>query len=491
MLSRISNILTQYKHLFFGLIWVVFGLFFEYQNILFKEPVSVHQGAQSDRASIALNYARVNMNFFEPRVMETGTHDGVTPCEFPIINYSVAIGYSIFGYHIFLYRLLMWLIVSLGVWSVFDVLSRVFKAILPAILLTFAWFFGSILCYYTPNFLPDAASLGLLLIGGRFWYLYSSDSQKKWLSLFTVFVTLACLVKITSLIFVIALAIIEFPRLLKIKHHKQLWLSFIIIAAAQVLWLWYCNYLEKKVGGSYFLMSINTFGSLAELKEWFHIFYANWFQQIYCNWQWYFILAGLLALPFAKLGKRFLTYTLLCVIGVAAFYLLMAAQFRYHDYYVITLLPVFLLLMVSAFMVLKKINSNLAVVITFAVMVMGWIDAKNSVRLRFTPDNYWYQTFFEPYDFKQADVWLTQNGVSKNHKILACFDPNPNALLYALKRRGYRSADHSAAYVAEKLNVVKAVVLTDTALFNKRYPETRKKLKPKSQLGGLYLFVKQ
>ena len=122
---------------------------------------------------------------------------------------------------------------------------------------------------------------------------------------------------------------------------------------------------------------------------------------------------------------------------------------------------------------------------------MGWIDAKNSVRLRFTPDNYWYQTFFEPSDFKQADVWLTQNGVSRNHKILACFDPNPNALLYALKRRGYRSADHSAAYVAEKLNVVKAVVLTDTALFNKLYPETRKKLEPKSQLGGLYLFVKQ
>jgi len=479
------------QHIWFIVVWLFISALFQFHKIVFLQPLSVHQGAQVDRASIARNYFKVSMNFFEPRMMETGTKNGITPCEFPLVNYSVALCYKLFGFNTFWYRFLMWILMGIGLWAAFDLIFKLTNSILAALFISCAWYSSSVLAYYTANFLPDVASLGFLLLALRRWIIYTQNPSTKAIVWFTIFASLACLIKITSLIFIIALGLISLYKFVKSRKKPILLISVFITFTLVIVWYIYCQWLERQVGGSYFLMQMVLPSSIPELKEWFHIFYSNWFTQIYNLPQWYFIAFGLASIYFVKNSGEYRGFTVISFVGIIGFYLLMAGQFRYHDYYVITLLPVFLFLMVYAFKTLHQINKILAYSIVSTVCIWGIIDAKNNVRLRFKKDNYWYQTFFEPSDFVGVDIWLTENGISQDKKVLAAFDPNPNTLLYFLNRRGYRTFDHSLTYIQEKIEKTDGVVTNDSTKFFAMYPETRNELVLKGTFNEWILFNKK
>ncbi len=480
MPKSLKNSKLNNRHVLFIIIWVFVALLFQFQKIITLPPLSIHQGAQADRASIALNYYRVSMNFLEPRVMETATKDGITPCEFPLVNYTVAIFYKVFGYSPFWYRFLMWCLIGLGLWAAFDMLFFWLPNKWAALLVAFTWFFSTILNFYTPNFLPDTASLALMLLALRQWFFYNSQVSKKRIMWFTVFAALACLIKITSLLFVITIALVSLIQLIVKREKIKFTGSAFLIFLSVFCWYYYCQWLEQKVGGSYFLMSVVMPSSVTEFREWFHIFYSNWFFQIY-NWQqWIFIAFGLVSIPFVNEKLYIKLFSVIALIGALCIYVLMAGQFRYHDYYSITLLPIFLFFIAFGFKWLFSLKPFLAYGLLLVVCVWGLIDAKNNFRLRYTKGDYLYQTFFEPSDFKGVDAWLTQNGVTQNDKILAAFDPNPNTLLYFLNRRGCRTFDHNLSYVNGKLELYKNLVTNDSLQFFKQYPETRNRLAFKS-----------
>lgn len=460
-------------------VWLIISLIFEFHKIVFYEPLSVHQGAQTDRASIALNYYRVSMNFFEPRVMETGTKDGITPCEFPIINYTVAIFYKLFGFNNFWYRSLMWLITGFGVWAVFDILRRWLGKIAPALVITALWYSGSILGFYTANFIPDTAALTCVILAIRQWYLALEKPILKHVIFFFIFATLAGLIKITSFIFIIAIVLVSALQWIRNKQGRAFVVAGFFSSLFIAAWFYYCKWLETQVGGSYFLMSMATPASFAELKTWFLIYYHNWFFQTYTLMQWLLILGGLICLVFLNIRTEIKLFVAVSLAGVGLFYILMAGQFRYHDYYSITLLPIALFPLGAAYQAMIKYRPNVALTIMFIIGIWGLVDAKNGVRLRFTPGNYMYQTFFEPKDFKEMEMWLLKNGIQKDDKVFAAFDPNPNNLLYFLERRGYRTFDHPATYVNEKIGQTKATLINDTSHFFVMYPETRSRLELK------------
>ncbi len=476
------------RHFLFLAVWIFVASLFQFQKIITLPPLSIHQGAQADRASISLNYYRVSMNFIEPRVMETATKDGITPCEFPIVNYTVAILYQFFGYHPFWYRFLMWCLMGIGLWAAFDMLCLWLANKWAALLVAFTWFFSSILAFYTPNFLPDTASLALMLLALRQWYFYSLHPSNSRIIWFTVFAALAALIKITSLVFVISIVVVSAFQFIQNRNKLKFIIPAFVIFLCVFVWYYYCQWLEQKVGGSYFLMSMVTPSSLTEFKEWFHIFYANWFFQIY-NWQqWVFIAIGIFAVPFVKEKLSLKLFSVVALIGALCIYVLMAGQFRYHDYYSITLLPIFLFFIAFGFKWLFSFKPVLAYSILLVVCVWGLIDAKNNFRLRYTKGAYLYQTFFEPSDFTGVDGWLTKNGVTPNDKIVAAFDPNPNTMLYFLNRRGCRTFDHNLSYINGKLALYPNLVTNDSLRFFKQYPETRNCLALKSSYNKWSLY---
>jgi len=478
----------RFRNWLFLAAWFAVSFAFEFHKIIWLPPLSIHQGAQADRASIALNYARVSMCFFEPRVMETGTKDGITPCEFPIVNYTAAVFYKIFGFNSAWYRWIMWSLIGLGLWAAFDMIYRWLNDFFGALLIVFTWYFSSILSFYSANFLPDTASLSFMLLALRQWMIYNSEHSNSRLIYFTIFAALACLVKITSLIFVIAILLSTLLLFFRKRANLAFVYTSIVVFLTVAVWYIYCFWLEKQVGGSYFLMNLALPASFAELQNWFDIFYQNWFSQTYSLVQWGFILFGSIAAVFLKEKTIAKPFVYISLLGVVGFYLLMAGQFRYHDYYLITLLPFALFFMVFGYSALFKIKPILAYVLVMGVCALGFIDAKNGIRMRFTPGSYWYQTFFEPQEFKSMPNWLNENKVTQNDKVVVAFDLNPNVLLYFFQRRGYRINDHTLAYVKQKLFLTEALLVKDELKFFKMYPETQNTLTFIASKNGWKLF---
>ena len=66
----------------FFIYWFV-GIF----KHIHERPAYIHISAQCQRASIALNYYKTDMNFFKPRIQRYIKGEGITGVEFPIIYY--------------------------------------------------------------------------------------------------------------------------------------------------------------------------------------------------------------------------------------------------------------------------------------------------------------------------------------------------------------------------------------------------------------------
>ena len=142
--------------LFIGALALI-AVFYNYQDIVFKRPQSVHKWRQSDCASIALNYYQDGMNL---RHSETHnlTSDGGTSgksltSEVPILYFSVAALYNLFGYHDFIYRIFNTLLFFLGLFFLFRLMRFILNDTFWSISLALLVFTAPVLVYYGNNFL--------------------------------------------------------------------------------------------------------------------------------------------------------------------------------------------------------------------------------------------------------------------------------------------------------------------------------------------------
>ena len=134
---------------------------------LHNKPCGVHQGAQCDRASLAQNFFYGGMHLSTPEVNENRCIDGIVSCEFPIVSYTAAALYKCFAYDETWFRLLSYLLFSIGSLALFLLLKRWLNTVLSFALVLLIQA-APVMLFYSANFLPDIAALGLVFIA---WHL--------------------------------------------------------------------------------------------------------------------------------------------------------------------------------------------------------------------------------------------------------------------------------------------------------------------------------
>ena len=119
--EKLNQYADHWRSLVFLVILASMSLAYSYQEILFKRPQSVHYWRQADCASLALNYYQHGMNFFEPQTHNLTSNGGKSgntcTSEVPLLYYSVAVLYHLFGYHEYIYRLLNTLLFFTGLFG--------------------------------------------------------------------------------------------------------------------------------------------------------------------------------------------------------------------------------------------------------------------------------------------------------------------------------------------------------------------------------------
>lgn len=457
-------------------------------------PLSVHQGAQSDRACVAWNYYTESLDFLQPRVSENRAHEGVTGMEFPIIQYTAALLYKAFGFHDFIYRTLMFFIVLFGVFSVFKITGFFVQKLRSRLLITFGWFLSPILVFYSNSYVPDPAAMAFSMAAiHQFIKFYFRINQRNAALLYMLYITLAGLLKVTFLIPHIAiLAFIILPIILPKSIDKQQksdslpWYALIFPFLAVSAWYMYAAHLTKSTGNNHFLQQINPAHSLSEFID--NIAFASntWQSSLYAKWPLLLLLFfGISGLFSSIKSQPIISYFVIFLgLGFLSFVLLFSGQLRYHDYYLTAIYPLifFILLQhqqlyVEGKNIFSGIAPLIALVLFYCFPFFAWSNTYSMLHARYEKGNYFYQPALPEADFYTDNLRKNINRVvPQKEEIISIFDPTPNTTLYALQRRGVRIASDFSPELTNEIilnSKIQYMVLNDSMRWENQY---RKKM---------------
>ena len=492
---------------------VVTALFYDYPEILTYRPKSNHQWRQTDGASIALNYYADTLSFFKPatqRALPNGNSKAVS--EFPIIYFSVAILWRIFGYHEFIFRLLTLLIVYLGLFYLFKSLCLLLDDKFWAIGITSLLFSSPVLVFYSNNFLPNAPAFSFVLVGWYFFYKFIKENKNKYLFICLFFFLLAGLLKISSLIsfcILLILFVIDRLKLLNANKDKHIFNNPVIqyisfIAVIIIIFGWYkfaSNYNSKNVDGL-FLQTISPIWSsdFGRINFILNCVFTFMLPQLFNNFllQLVLFLFLILIIYNKRVNKILLIITVCSFMGCTAYFLLFYEHFEIHEYYQIDLL-IFPLSVIVSFLHFLKTNyldffNNKRNKYIFAVFLfLSVIYCASYVRLKYdASDIFARYAFYIDYRTKAkfenelADIhnrfepcetvtpYLRSLGIKRTDKVIVMGDFSPNISLYLMDQKGFsngsmeETADNFKLQTFKKLNT-KFLILLDSSWLEKDF----------------------
>jgi len=444
------------KWIFF-LLLIVFSLIYNYQNILFLAPQSLHQWRQADCLSITLNYYQDHNPFLQPAIHNLGSDgSGKTISEFPLIYYTVAQLFKVFGYHEFIYRLLNLSIFFCGLFALFKIFENTLKESFYAIVLSLFLFTSPMIVYYANNFLMNSTALSLAFIGLYFFYRFFKESKNKDLYLMTLFFSLAGLLKITSLLSFIAIFGVFVIELLNIKllpdrkifqYPKRQIFPLLAVFLIQIIWYSYANSYNAKYNSGIFLIGIlpiwklNTF----QIKEIISAIIDH------IKWDYFrreteliFLIMFLSLFVFYKKSNKlllFLTFTI--SIGFILFILLFFQALKDHDYYTLDMSILIPFIILAFFVFLKNnfrkvFNSLLLKIIVLSFLIHNIDFARRRIRDRYSSGGWQNENYIKYVKiFEEITPYNRSLGIRPDDKVLSLSDQSINISLYLMNQKGW------------------------------------------------------
>ncbi len=478
-----------FRVLFFLLALHIFYDYLGVYSFIHERPCSIHASAQCQRASVARNYYEVSMNFFEPRIQRFRQGDGVMGIEFPVIYYLGAVLYKCFGFNEMYLRAISLLIISAGFLLFYLLSARWFKNNLLALITTGAAIVSPVLLYYSPNFMPDAPSLGLVLCAWHFFFKYRHTAKTSHLVLFVVFGTLAALIKsIAILCFVVALCLLFLDRLKLFKQEQEPYVfkakpKMILAMAGGMalvfLWYFYAHWLSRVTNNMAFSLQPVLVSDLESLRQVYDAVRKVWLFQYY-SYETYVLMACcvILILLFIKRANRLLlAITVLYLLGSLCYVVLFLNQFKNHDYYLIAVLPCVFFLLLTAGDVVMKLNGQYSrlvlpvfVIILFFNLKECFINCRENYFFRYNSKVYLGGEYRPYYDLGPR---LKAMGITRKDMFVSAFDDSFTNSLYFMDQPGFtieNCYEHDTIQNSIDVPGVKYLVVSDSAKFNKVYP---------------------
>jgi hypothetical protein len=312
-----------------------------------------HGWRQADTLAVARNYVTEEAPFLLPRIDRRGDLTGIGGCEFPALNYGVALGYRVLGLHDWVGRAL---VLAISVLASLFLYAHVAQRAGPAVgLVAMLLMNGApVYFYYSRCVMPDtvavAAMLGSLWAFGR----WLASDRSPWLAGSAGAAALALLIKPSTgiLLFGFAYCLLRRDGLGVFRQVRLvLWTAAILLPA---LW-WYgvhAPWLNEHYGmGEYFHIRPHTLAGLRELvttdlawivvkKELFGSFVAR-------PALLFFALLAVTAwrrrrgqpLPAPPLARQLDHVLVGWFAGFVVLVLCDARMFRFHEYYGLPIVP--------------------------------------------------------------------------------------------------------------------------------------------------------
>ncbi len=472
-------------------------------------PYSIHQWRQTDCASFAKNYYEEGMHFFEPKIHWQDTENGKAISEFPIVNYTVACLYKVFGEHEYLYRFFVLSLFFTAMLFLFTVVYLFSESIWYSYFSLLLFFTSPLLAYYSFNFLADVPALSFAIISVSLFFIFIKKQHQLLLYASIVFATLATLIKasaITVLFIIIGVMFIQFIKFPKQWYNASLVLkrkittTLVLCACFMLIYLWYHYaflYNNKNSNGVFLMETLPIWKMNDKVIETARLLVSVQLQMFFNK---PVLVAFSLVFIWLLFNLKYLHKNLQVALIVAlgsfgAFIVLFFQVFNVHDYYLITSMVLPVVVIISFGDYLKKLSFDFynkkIIALSFLITIGNIAYCASVIRLRnITQDAFCKYYPFITNDEKNFSDWFHYNyastqkpletitpylrglGIKRTDKVISIPDPSFNITLYLMDQKGYTLTEQKLKEDSLVINHytnlgAKYVILSDTTILQK------------------------
>jgi len=454
----------------------------------FAEILPIHECRKSDSLTQAIQYFK-GESFFEPKtnwISNAGNQNAAA--EFPLVYFFIGQVWKITGYHLWIAKLFSISILIASMISLLPLLRSVFKSESKSLVFIGFTFSFPALIYYADTLLPNVFSFSFLLFAIAYGYRYWQKNEKWAFTGFTIFLSLALLLKITALIAILALfGAYTSERLLRkklrislqIRQVRMMYAALLIALSFAFIWYRYAIQYNAQYGSTIFSTTIRPIWEVSIAERWriAKLVLFEHTREIFPLVCWPIFVGMYFWLLCSKRTSAFVKHFLFVgTLGLAAYIVLWFWVFEVHDYYFIELLffPLFLiggyLYYLPEWKHLQRLQKPLEItfltLIFFNTLSYTQVAVGNqNVIVKNTPFissfikgnwGWFYFNHQETLGQLQVQKKTIQQIVKSSDTVLCFSDPYANVHLTAIDRIGYTnySLDRNSAFVPQIQNLV-------------------------------------
>lgn len=400
-----------------------------------KDLMSIHVWRQTQTQSTINNFYEEDRNIFNPRRNDRGDSDGIFRMEFPIMQWLVATQYKIFGNHLIITRLFMFLIGLLTILGIYKLLDALFHNTILSIIGAWAFNFSPSFYYYTINPLPDNFALSCSIWGLALFFIWYNKKQTNYLILCSLLLSIGALSKLPFIIYYIV-PIVYFIVLL-IKHglkRNYFVQAFIAISFSIFPIIWYLTVIPHWYGNAIVKGMLENNDSWMQLLDYYqHNFISTLPELLVGYGSLIFFLAGFFFLFRNKSyqNPKFLLLLSLCILAIVYYLFEANAIAKIHDYYLFPFYPMlFILVAYGAYnLYISRIKYNRY--LTYALLLVIPITCYIRMQSRWNPESPGFNRDLLTYKTE------LQNAVPKDALVVAGNDESHFIMFYYIDKKGW------------------------------------------------------
>jgi 4-amino-4-deoxy-L-arabinose transferase-like glycosyltransferase len=412
-----------------------------------KDLMSIHVWRQTQTQSTINNFYEEDMNIFNPRRNDRGDSDGIFRMEFPIMQWIVASQYKVFGNHLIITRLFMFLIGFLTILGIYKLLDALFHNTILSVIGAWAFNFSPSFYYYTINPLPDNFALCCSVWGLALFFVWYKKKKTIYLIFCSLLLSIGALSKLPFIIYYIIPIVYFIDLLMKDGYKKHYFIQALIAISFSILpIIWYLSVIPNWHGNVIVKGMLENSESLTKLLDYYQHNLISTLPELLVGYgSLVFFLAGFFFLFRNKAyqNPKFLLLLSLSILSILYYLFEANAIAKIHDYY---LFPFYLLLYILvAYGAFNLYNSRIKFnrYLTYILLAVIPIACYFRMQGRWNPDSPGFNKDLLTYKTE------LQNAVPKDALVVAGNDISHFIFFYYIDKKGW--GFHNDNLTPEKL----------------------------------------
>lgn len=400
-----------------------------------KDLMSIHVWRQTQTQSTIVNFYEEDMNILNPRRNDRGNTEGIYRMEFPLMQWLTACLYKVFGHHLIITRMFMFLIGLLTVFGMYKLLFALFQNTTISLIGAWTFNFSPSFYYYTINPLPDNMALCFAVWGLATFFHWHNNRKVHFLYLSSALLAIGAISKLPFIIFYIVPLVYFLADVYKNGLRSNHFLLALAAFGFSVFPLiWYLSVIPQWGGNVVVKGMLNNQVPFDKLLEYYQFNLFSTLPELLVGYS--SVLFFLLSFYFILKNKVFnrIEFVLLLALSILAivYYLFEAnAIEKTHDYYLFPFYPIlFVLVSYGAFHLMQS-KIKCIKIVAYLLLIAAPITCYLRMHDRWNPDS---PDFNKDLLIYKEEL---QNAVPKNALVVTGNDISQYIFFYYIDKKGW------------------------------------------------------